>query len=130
MSRALITLRSKADTERALRWIAQAPPGTRLEFKRPARSLPQNDRMWWMLTAIASQVDWYGHKLTPDDWKDLFSAALRKARIVPAIDGKGFVALGLRTSEMSKDEMANLLELIAAFAAERGVVFGDEEKAA
>ena len=53
-------------------------------------------------------------------------AALRKARVVPGIDG-GFVPLGMRTSDMSKGELSQLLELIAAFGAERGVKFGDEE---
>jgi len=78
-----------------------------------------------MLTEVAHQVDWYGQKLTPEDWKDVFTAALRRARVVPGIDG-GFVPLGMRTSDMSKGEMSALFELIEAFGAERGVRFGDD----
>jgi NinB protein len=125
MSRALLTLRTIADRDRACRWVRQAPIGSRVEFKAPRRSLPQSDKMWAMLTDIARQVDWYGQKLTPEDWKDVMSASLRKARVVPGLDG-GFVPLGMRTSDMSKAEMSALIELIYAFGAERGVIFGGE----
>lgn len=125
MSRALLTLRTVADRDRACRWVRQAPIGSRVEFKSPRRTLPQSDKMWAMLTDIARQVDWYGQKLTADDWKDVMSASLRKARVVPGLDG-GFVPLGMHTSDMSKQEMSALIELIYAFGAERGVVFGDE----
>lgn len=127
MSRALLTLRTIADRDRACRWVRQAPIGSRVEFKAPRRTLPQNDRMWAMLTDIARQVDWYGQKLTPDDWKDVFTASLRKAHVVPGLDG-GFVPLGMRTSDMSKEEMGALMTLIEAFGAERGVAFGDDRR--
>lgn len=126
MSRALITLRSKADFNRALRWISQAPAGTRLEFKAPRRSLPQNDRLWAMLTDVATQLRWHGQKLTPEDWKAVFVASLkRELRIVPNLDGNGFVHLGHSSSELSKEEFGNLLDLIDAFGANHGVVFHD-----
>jgi hypothetical protein len=80
--------------------------------------------MWAMLADISKQVDWYGEKLSAEDWKDVFTASLRKAKVVPGLDG-GFVVLGLRTSAMSRNEMTNLLELIGAFAAEKGVKFSD-----
>lgn len=83
--------------------------------------------MWAMLTDIAQQVDWHGQKLTPEDWKDICTAALRKCRVVPGIDG-GFVPLGMRTSDMSKGEMSSLLELIAAFGAQHNVKFGDGDE--
>lgn len=121
MSRALITLNRKEEYDRALRWITQAPPGTRVEFKKPVRSIPQNDLMWARLTEISRHVTWYERKLSPDDWKDIFTAALRSPRAVPNLDGTGFVVLGQRTSDMSVEEMTNLLDLIDAFAAERGV---------
>jgi beta-xylosidase len=100
--------------------------GSRVEFKAPRRSLDQNALMWSRLTDISQQVEWYGQKLTAEDWKDVMSASLRKCRVVPGIDAGTFVPLGMRTSDMSKAEMADLLELIAAFGAERGVKFGEE----
>lgn len=129
MSRALITLRRAADYDLAIRWISQAPEGTRVEFKKPVRSIPQNDLMWARLTEIARHVDWYGKKLTPDDWKDMFTAALRAPRAVPNLDGTGFVVLGQRTSDMTVEEMTNLLDLIDAFAAQHGVSWPWEKAA-
>ena len=93
-----------------------------LEVKPSTRSLEQNSRLWAMLTDISRQVDWYGRKLTPDEWKHVFSAALKKQEVVPGIDG-GFVVLGLSTSKMTKAEMCDLQTLIEAFGAERNVRF-------
>ncbi len=127
MGRALIVLHTPIDRQRAARWIERAPPGTRVEFKATKRSLPQNAKMWACLTDIAQQVEWYGQKLSADDWKDVFSASLRKARVVPGIDPGTYVPLGMRTSDMSKDELSTLIELILAFGVERSVVFHDQQ---
>lgn len=88
------------------------------------RNLNQNAAMWAALTDISEQADWHGIKLSPDEWKDVFSASLRKTKVVPNLDGTGFVILGQRTSDMSIREMGELLELIHAFGAEKGVRFG------
>lgn len=121
MGRALLTMRELAVREKAARWAMEAPDGTRVEFKAPKRSIPQNDKLWACLTEIAMQVEWYGQKLVAEDWKDVFTAALRKSRVVPGLDPGSFVVLGLHTSSLSKEEFSDLLELIHAFAAERGV---------
>jgi hypothetical protein len=123
MARALLVLHNDDLREKAVRWIRGIPKDSRVEFKGPKRTLPQNDKMWALLTEVSEQVEWYGQKLTTDDWKDVFTASLRKARIVPALDGNGFVQLGLHTSDFDKDEMANMIELIYSFGAERGVEF-------
>lgn len=93
-----------------------------LEIKREKRSNEQNRLMWAALSDISRQVDWYGEKLSPEDWKHVLSASLKKQRAVPGLDG-GFVVLGLSTSKMSKDEMSELLELALAFGAQKGVEF-------
>jgi hypothetical protein len=49
-------------------------------------------------------------------------------RMVPNIDGNGFVNLGRSSSALSKDEMTALMDLIEAFAAQRGVDLGEKEK--
>lgn len=127
MSQAQITLSGKYDRDRAARWIAQAKPGTRVIFKDPKRSLPQNEKMWACLTEIAIHVEWHGKKLTPDDWKLIFLDALkRELRLAPNIDGTGFVNLGRSSSNLSKADFSDLLELIHQFAANRGVIFRDD----
>lgn len=87
------------------------------------RSLAQNRRLWAMLTDISQQVDWYGKKLTQEDWKHVFTASLKKLDVVPNLDGTGFVALGMSTSRMTKAEMCDMQTLMEAFGAEKGVRF-------
>jgi len=125
MSRALLVLNGHADRMKAADWVHKAPPGTRVEFRTSKRTLPQNDLLWQRLTEVAEQVVWYGQRLLASDWKDIFTASLRKARVVPGIDAGSFVPLGMRTSDMTKAELSDLLELIAAFGSERGVKFRD-----
>lgn len=123
-----IILNGNAARERAKRWIDSAPINCAVSFKASKRSLPQNAMLWARLTEVATQVEWHGVKLSAEDWKDLFTAALNRSRVVPGLDG-GFVVLGQRTSDMTKEEMGQLLDLIDAFAAERGVVWHGEKVA-
>ena len=110
----------------AIQAVQDAPEGYAVTIAEPTRSLEQNARLWASLTDVAEQVQWYGKTLTPEDWKHVFSASLQKLEVVPNLEGTGFVALGLSTSKMSKRQLSDLLELIYAFGAERGVVFHDE----
>lgn len=86
------------------------------------RSGEQNARMWAMLHEIAEQVNWHGQHLTAEEWKDVFTAGLKRQRAVPGVDG-GFVILGAHTSRLTVAEMSDLQELIAAFGSEHGVTF-------
>lgn len=106
-----------------------APDGWVVEIKPATRTLEQNARLWAMLTDVSQQVDWYGRKLTQEEWKHVFTASLKRQDVVPGLDG-GFVALGQSTSRMTKRELGDLMELISAFGAQHGVVFHDERMAA
>lgn len=107
-----------------------APDGFVVEIKEPTRNLEQNALMWALLADVAAQVPWHGVRLSPEEYKDLLSAGLVKSRVVPNIEGNGFVILGQRTSKMSKREFADLITLIQAFGAERGVVWSDDARRA
>jgi hypothetical protein len=113
------------DTARrqAAAWCMNAPEGYHCRIEPPTRSLEQNARLWSMLNEIAAQVEWYGRKLDSESWKHIFTSSLRKMDVVPNLDGSGFVALGLSTSKMSKRELSDLMELMAAFGVEHGVKF-------
>jgi hypothetical protein len=93
-----------------------------VEIKPETRTLAQNARLWAMLTDVSKQVDWYGRKLSEEEWKHVFTASLAKQDVVPGIDG-GFVVLGKSTSKMTKPEMSELQQLIEAFGAQQGVRF-------
>ena len=129
MGKAVVIIRTEADRKLLREWAGLAKLGSRVEWRGPRRRLSQNDLMWARLTDIARQVDWYGQKLSAEDWKDMFTASLRRARVVPGIDPGSFVPLGMRTSDMDEQEMSDLLTVIEAFAAERGVTFNEEEAA-
>ena len=111
--------------EYARRLLNDAPLGSAVVFKPATRSDDQNRKLWPMLSDVAKQVEWYGRHLRPDDWKHMFTSYLRKLDVVPNIDGTGFVALGLSTSQMGKREFSDLITLIFAFGAEKGVVWSD-----
>jgi hypothetical protein len=131
MTRYVVHLRTAADRAKAHQIVDAAPIGTRIEAKAAKRSLPQNSRLWASLTDVAQQVPWGGRILRPDDWRDIFMDALpREIRAVPNLDEDGLVMLGRSSSDLSKEEMSNLLELIYAFGARRGVVFQDDARAA
>lgn len=131
MSRAVIVIRTQADRNLACKWALGVPAGSRIEFKKPRRSLPQNDRMWAMLTELAAQVPYNGLRLTPDDFKLIFLDALkREVRMVPNLDGNGMVSLGRSSSDLSVEEMSDMFLLIEKFGAEHGVVFADQREEA
>lgn len=131
MSRYFVTLNSSADRARAMRILTAAPAGARVEIKAVKRSLPQNDRMWAMLTDIAQQLPWHGVRLRPDDWKILFLDSLkRETQAVPNLDGTGFVNIGRSSSDLSKGEMSDLIDLMLEFGVRHGVVFHDRAEAA
>lgn len=101
-----------------------APDGYVCTIKEKTRTLDQNAKLWPMLSDISRQVEWYGSQLTEDEWKDVFSAALKKQKVVPGLDG-GFVVCAQSTSKMGKKEFADLIELMYAFGAEHGVVWSE-----
>lgn len=128
MSRLFILSHAQA-RQRAAAACMESPEGYVVQIKEATRTSDQNARLWASLGDLAEQVEWYGRKLSPEDWKHVFSASLRKMEVVPNLDGTGFVALGQSTSKMGKREFSDLLELIYSFGAERGVVFHDEATA-
>lgn len=128
MSRAVLILHRQSDRDRAVSWVRQAPWGTRITFQEARRTTDQNARMWAMLTEVARQVKWHGQRLSADDWKLVFLSALKQElRIVPNLDGTGFVQLGRSSSDLSVAEMGDLMDLIAAFGAREGVTFSETE---
>lgn len=108
---------------RASHAVLNAMEGYVVRITPPTRSLDSNCAMWAMLSEVAAQVVWHGRKLDADSWKHIFSSSLKKQDVVPNLDGTGFVVMGVSTSQMSKAEMSDLLELIQSFGAQNGVVF-------
>jgi hypothetical protein len=106
----------------AAKALLQAGYRVVIEMRSEVRSVAQNARLWAMLTEISEQVDWHGQRLTPEEWKDIFSAALKRTKVVPGIDG-GFVVCGQSTSRMTRGEMTDMQTIMEQFAAEHNVTF-------
>jgi hypothetical protein len=116
----------KGNRETLAQKLLALPTGWRIVFQEPKRTVDQNSRFWAMLTALSVQLPWHGQRLTPDDWKLVMMAGLnQELRLVPNINGNGFVQLGRSSSKLSKAEMSELMDLIEVFAAERGVELGE-----
>lgn len=131
MTRAVVVVKHSADRSLIARWADRVPEGTRVEFKKPKRTLPQNDRMWAMLTDIAQQKLHAGRKYTPDQWKVLFLHACgREVQFIPALDGTTFIPWGQSSSDLSKEEMTDLIEFMFAWGADNGVAFHEPAEAA
>lgn len=100
---------------------------------RSRRTLDQNSKMWPMLADVSKQVEWVvdGERryMNPYEWKDLFTAALRKQSMAPGIDG-GMVVLGMHTRNLPKHRFSELIEIIYAFGSGRDVKWSEPAKEA
>lgn len=128
MARHVLILASDKQRKLATDYIRKALQYSRIEFKGPVRTGDQNAKMWSCLSDIARELRWHGATLTADDWKIMFMDALRRSkneelRAVPNIDNTGFVNLSNSSSDLDKEEFADLITLILMFGDERGVEF-------
>lgn len=96
-------------------------------IKKNRRSVSQNSMMWALLGDISDQVEWHGQRLSKKDWKWIFTAAIRKQRMVPGIEG-GMVYLGEPTSGMSKQQMTDMIDMMLAFGNDHNVVWSDQSE--
>jgi len=126
MSKQIFRLAHNEARRRAIDAVSTAPVGYVVEVKGPTRNLEQNALLWVLLTAFSEQLTWPVNGamsyLTADEWKDILSAAFSREsqRVAQGLDG-GMVLLGMRTSQMSKREFGEFLEIVQATAVERGV---------
>ena len=128
MSRAVVILGLQSERKRAADWCMKAPGGTIVEFKESKRTTDQNSRLWVLLTAVARQLPWHGVRLSPDDWKLIFMDALnQEMRLVPNLNGNGFINLGRSSSRLTKAEFGDLMTLIEEFGARHDVKFNEPE---
>lgn len=111
----------RGNRDHAHRLVDNAPAGSILTIEPPTRTLPQNSLLWVYLSKI-SRAKPEGRTLTPDVWKALFMHSLdHELRFEMALDGKGFVPMGFRSSRMTKAQMADLITVIEEYAAKHGV---------
>lgn len=99
--------------------IEGAPAGWSCLIEPPARSLPQNRKLWAILGDLA-RANAGGHTYTPELWKDALMQALGfDIAYVQGLDGVPFAA-GFSTKRLSVQQFSELIE----FALERGTAWG------
>lgn len=118
-----VILGSKRDY--AHRLIDAAPAGSVVTIAKPRRTSDQNARLWALLSRISAAKP-EGRELTPDIWKCLFMHSLdHEQRFEMALDGKGFVPMGFRSSKLTKDQFSDLFLVIEEYAARQNIDLGD-----
>lgn len=125
MDKKTILISSASSRIEAHCFLDKIPVGWQVTFRPKKRDIVLNDKMWPMLRDISQQVIWYGEWLTEEEYKDIFTAALKRSKIRPGLDG-GFVVIGGHTSKMSNEEMSDMIELMYQFGAERNVQWSDD----
>lgn len=121
----VVILSSLAARANARKLIDAAPHGAVVRIKAARRTLEQNDKMHAMISDLCRAKP-EGRNLDPDAWKGLLMhMAGHKVRFEPALDGDGVVALGFRSSRLTKQQMSDLIECIAEYGARHGVAFQD-----
>ena len=119
------TLISPQVRQRACDAVLAADDGQVVTIQEETRNLEQNSKMWPMLSDLSKQIIWHGVKLYPDEWKDFATATLKKQKFVPDLDGMGFIAVGGKTSTMSKKKFSDLIEIIYMIGARNDVQWSE-----
>ena len=91
-----------------------------LSVEEERRSSQQNRLLHALLQDIAARREWAGRKWDTETWKRLLVASWTRARgeqalVVPALDGHGVDVVFRRTSQMTKAEVAELIDFVQAW---------------
>jgi NinB protein len=115
----------RTDRTFAHRLVDAAPMGSVMAISKPKRTNDQNSLMWALLSEVSAAKP-EGRELTPDIWKAVFMHSLDHAqRFEMALDGKGMVPVGFRSSRLTKAQLSDLIEVIHEYAARHGIQFKD-----
>jgi hypothetical protein len=123
--------------QRAKAAIDAAPDGYVCTLSEPKKRRIQEERYHAMVGDIAAQIELMGRKWDADDAKrllvDAFAEVMRQAgmplhqdgRVVPSLDGKRVVQLGIQTRDFYVREASEFIEYLFAFGAEHEVAWTD-----
>lgn len=117
-----------------------APEGWTCTIQEPAKSRDQEARYHAMIADIAKQALFMETILPPDDWKRILIDAFARikaaegaplkgwGKVVPSLDGTGFVQLGVQSRNFRKSEAAEFTEYLYAFGVENSVKWSEAEQ--
>jgi hypothetical protein len=123
--------------ENAAAYCMTAPDGQVVRFSDPEKSRDQEQRYHAMIGDIARQIEHIGRKWDADDMKrlliDEFADEMRAAgtplhhdgRVIPSLDGRRIVQLGIQSRDFYVKEAAAFIEFLYAFGAARNVQWSE-----
>lgn len=119
--RRIVILHTAKEREFGKRLIDAAPPGYVMTLAEMTRTLEQNAKLWPMLADVR-KVKPENRQHTDETWKALFMHSLGHQQLFErALDDRGVVPLGFRSSQLSKRDFSDLIECIYEFGARHGV---------
>ena len=128
MDRQTFRITSRGQLITAFKYAGEQDFPFMVEVRDVTRTDDQNRMMWPILKAFEDQATLCGKKLTKEQWKSVFLQALGHSQdMLPTLDESTWFAAGLRSSRLTKTEFSQLIELLHAEAAQRGVVWKKEE---
>lgn len=111
----------------AKRLIDEAETGDVVKIGAETRRDAQNRKLWAMLRDLQQQVPGLA-EYTTDDIKLRFLNALGvEMRYLPALEGQGMFPVALRSSTLTVQQFAALIELIYAYGAKHDVTWSEPE---
>lgn len=137
MSRRVFHLVNDAVRRNARQAIINAPEGYICDISPPTKKRIQEEKYHAMIGDIAKQVDLIGCRRSAEDAKrlliDAFARVMREAgtplrqegRILPSLDGSGFVQLGIQSRKFTVKEASEFIEYLYAFGSERSVFWSE-----
>jgi hypothetical protein len=120
-----VRLVGKSQREFAKRQIDAAPDGYVVKVGAETRRDAQNRKLWPMLKDVQDQVPGYGSFSTEDIKLRFLNALGVEMRFLPELEGQGMFPVGLRSSTLTVQQFAGLIELIYAFGARHKVRWSD-----
>lgn len=121
------TIRLIGPTQKAYakQQIDDAPADFVCKIAKETRRDIQNRKLWPMIADVRRQVP----EMTPysaEDIKLRFMDALgSELRFLPKLEGQGMFPVGHRSSELTVEQFAGLIEIIYAYGALHGVVWSE-----
>ncbi|NYT67951.1 recombination protein NinB [Pusillimonas noertemannii] len=138
MEKQVFQFRHEAARRNAAQFCMTAPEGWFARFDAPKKSRDQEEKYHAMIGDIARQVDLLGERRDVEDAKrlliDAFSRVMtaagtplrQRSRIVPSLDGSGFVQLGVQSRRFLVGEASEFIEYLYAFGTEHSVRWSEK----
>jgi hypothetical protein len=135
----MVILRGPEQRRLAKDYADEVPDGWVVRFSPPEKTRDQEEKYHAMIGDIAKQCPFMGETLDREDMKrllvDAFVRVMREmakaegrpdpfggqGRLMPNLDGTGFVQLGVQTRRFTKNLGSEFIEYLAAYGAERNV---------